>query len=327
MKRVLTGLQPSGALTIGNYIGSIKQMLNYQNEYDSFIFIADMHSITVPQDSKELANNIRNLLAIYLACGIDPEKNTIFLQSDNLYHANVSWILECMTPYGELSRMTQFKDKMQHHQNFSAGLLTYPVLMASDILIYDTDCVPVGQDQKQHVEFARNTAERVNKRYNKEIFKLPEPIITKTGAKIMNLVDPTRKMSKSDENPKGVIYLLDSEKEIRKKIMGATTDSDMTIKYDIENKPGISNLINLYASLSDMSINEIEEKYKNYNYGSFKSEVADLVVNTLAPIQRKYQELINSDILNKVLDNGKEKTSKIAKEKYELLKNIVGLHK
>lgn len=327
MKRVLTGLQPSGALTIGNYIGSIKQMVNYQNEYDSFIFIADMHSITVPQDSKELSNNIRNLLAIYLASGIDPDKNTIFLQSDNLYHTNVSWILECMTPYGELSRMTQFKDKIQRHQNFSAGLLTYPILMASDILIYDTDCVPVGQDQKQHVEFARNTAERVNKRYNKEIFKLPEPIITKTGAKIMNLVDPTRKMSKSDENPKGVIYLLDSEKEIRKKIMGATTDSDMTIKYDVENKPGISNLINLYAALSDMSINEIEEKYKNYNYGSFKSEVADLVVNTLAPIQRKYQELINSDILNKILEDGKEKTSKIAKEKYELLKNIVGLHK
>ena len=327
MKRILTGLQPSGALTIGNYIGSIKQMVNYQNEYDSFIFIADMHAITVPQDSEKLVNNIKNLLAIYLACGIEPEKNTIFLQSDNVYHANVSWILECMTPYGELSRMTQFKDKMQHHQNFSAGLLTYPVLMASDILIYDTDLVPTGQDQKQHVEFARNTAERINKRYNKEIFKLPEPLIAKTGAKIMNLVDPTKKMSKSDENQKGVIYLLDSEKDIRKKIMSATTDSDMTIKFDVDNKPGISNLINLYASLSNLSILDVEEKFKDYNYGTFKSEVADLVVNTLLPIQEKYNKLINSNILEEILEDGKNKTSILAKEKYEELKNIVGLHK
>ena len=232
-----------------------------------------------------------------------------------------------MTPYGELSRMTQFKDKMQHHQNFSAGLLTYPVLMASDILIYDTDLVPTGQDQKQHVEFARNTAERINKRYNKEIFKLPEPLIAKTGAKIMNLVDPTKKMSKSDENQKGVIYLLDSEKDIRKKIMSATTDSDMTIKFDVENKPGISNLINLYASLSNLSIEAVEEKFKDYNYGTFKSEVADLVVNTLLPIQEKYNNLINSNILEEILDNGKNKTSMLAKEKYEELKNIVGLHK
>lgn len=326
MKRVLTGLQPSGALTIGNYIGSIKQMVKYQNEYDSFIFIADMHAITVPQDSKVLSENIKNLLAIYLACGIDPNKNTIFLQSDNLYHANASWILECMTPYGELSRMTQFKDKMQRHQNFSAGLLTYPVLMASDILIYDTDYVPVGQDQKQHVEFARNIAERVNKKYNKELFKLPEPLITKSGAKIMNLVEPTKKMSKSDENPKGVIYLLDSENDIRKKIMSATTDSEMVVRYDPENKPGISNLINLYAALSSKSVEEVENIFKDSNYGEFKGRVADLVIDTLLPIQKKYNELLNSEILDKVLEEGKNKTTIIAKEKYEKLKNVVGLH-
>ena len=326
MKRVLTGLQPSGALTIGNYIGSIRQMVNYQNEYDSFIFIADMHAITVPQDSKELSKNIRELLAIYLACGIDPNKNTIYLQSDNIYHTNASWILECMTPYGELSRMTQFKDKMSHRENFSAGLLTYPVLMASDILLYDADYVPVGKDQKQHVEFARNTAERVNKKYDKEIFKLPEPLITKTGAKIMNLIDPTKKMSKSDENPKGVIYLLDSEEDIRKKIMSATTDSEMVVKYDPENKPGISNLINLYSSLSNMSMEEVEELFKESNYGEFKGRVADKVIEVLLPIQKKYNEVLNSNILEEILKKGNEKTMNIAKEKYEELKNIVGLH-
>lgn len=326
MKRVLTGLQPSGSLTIGNYIGSIKQMVNYQDEYDSFIFIADMHAITIPQDSMELSNNIKSLLAIYLACGIDPKKNTIFLQSDNIYHANTSWILECMTPYGELSRMTQFKDKVTHHQNFSAGLLTYPVLMASDILLYDSDYVPVGKDQKQHVEFARNVAERVNKKYDKDIFKLPEPLITKTGAKIMNLIDPSKKMSKSDENPKGVIFLLDKEEDIRKKIMSATTDSDMVIKYDLNNKPGISNLINLYASISGLTIDEVEDKFKNSNYGEFKRSVADLVVETLLPIQKKYYDILDSDILEEILEKGKNKTMKIAKEKYEKLRYTVGLH-
>ncbi len=199
MKRVLTGLQPSGALTIGNYIGSIRQMVNYQNEYDSFIFIADMHAITVPQDSKELSKNIRELLAIYLACGIDPNKNTIYLQSDNIYHANASWILECMTPYGELSRMTQFKDKMSHRENFSAGLLTYPVLMASDILLYDADYVPVGKDQKQHVEFARNTAERVNKKYDKEIFKLKGYVDESNKENINNIIYNSVLKDKNEE--------------------------------------------------------------------------------------------------------------------------------
>ena len=221
MKKILTGLQPTGALTLGNYIGAIRQMIKYQDMYDSYIFVADMHAITVPQDPKKLKQNIKSLLAIYLASGIDPNKNTIFLQSDNVYHANISWMLECLTPYGELSRMTQFKDKSRKNGNFSAGLLTYPVLMASDILIYDTDLVPTGQDQKQHVELARNIAERVNKKYNKEIFKMPNPLIPTDGAKIMDLVDPTKKMSKSEENPKGVIYLLDEEKVIRKKIKGS----------------------------------------------------------------------------------------------------------
>ena len=327
MERMLTGLQPTGSITLGNYIGSIKQMIEYQDKYDSYIFIADMHAITVPQEPEKLASNIKNLIAIYLACGLDPNKNTIFLQSDNIYHANVSWILECLTPYGELGRMTQFKDKSRKHQNFSAGLLTYPVLMASDILIYDADFVPTGQDQKQHVELARNIAERVNKKYNKNIFKIPNPLIPTEGAKIMDLVDPTKKMSKSEENPKGVIFLLDEENVIRKKIMGATTDSEMSVRFDFENKPGISNLINIYTCLTGMNIKEIEEKYKESNYGTFKRDVADIVVNTIMPIQKRYYELLNSNELSIILDEGMKKTSEIAKKKYEELKNIVGLRR
>ncbi|MBR4618599.1 MAG: tryptophan--tRNA ligase [Bacilli bacterium] len=327
MKRILTGLQPTGSITLGNYIGAIKQVVQYQEQYDSFIFIADMHAITVPQDPTVLSQNIRSLLAIYLACGVDHNKNTIFLQSENVYHANTSWILECLTPYGNLGRMTQFKDKSQKHQNFSAGLLTYPVLMASDILLYDTDYVPVGKDQKQHVELARDIAEIVNKKYNENIFKLPEPLISKEGQKIMDLIDPTKKMSKSSENKKGTIFLLDDENDIRKKIMGATTDSEMTVKYDPENKPGISNLITIYSVLSNLTIAEIEEHFKDVNYGTFKSEVADLVINTIKPIQKKYNELINSAELDEILNEGIKKTEIIAKKKYEELKNIVGLHR
>ena len=301
-------------------------MVSMQNDYETYIFIADMHAITVPQDPKELPSNIKNLLAIYLASGIDSEKNTIFLQSDNIYHANISWILECLTPYGELSRMTQFKDKSKKNANFSAGLLTYPILMASDILIYDVDYVPTGQDQKQHVELTRDIAIRVNKKYNEEIFKVPEPLITKDGAKIMDLQDPTKKMSKSAENQKGVIYLLDSEEDIRKKIASAVTDSIGQVKYDVENQPGVSNLITIYSTLTNKSISEIEEEFKGANYGTFKSKVADIVVAECLKIQEKYNQLINSNELEEILKKGKEKTTEIAKEKYNKLKETVGLH-
>lgn len=324
MKTILTGLQPTGVITLGNYIGAIKQMTELQEKYDSIIFIADMHAITVPQDREELPNKIRSLVALYLACGIDPNKNTIFIQSDNIYHANVSWLLECNTYYGELSRMTQFKDKSMKNKNFTSGLLTYPVLMASDILIYDTDYVPVGIDQKQHVELARDIAIRFNKKYG-ETFKVPEPLINNIGTKIMDLQDPIKKMSKSNENQKGVIRLLDDEKTIRKKIMSATTDSDIQIIFDKDNKPGISNLINIYASLSNLTIKEVEQKFKGYNYGNFKKEVADLVVIELTKIQEKYNKIINSKELDNILDQGKEKTTKIAKTKYELLKSKIGL--
>ena len=327
MKRILTGLQPTGLITLGNYIGAIKQIVKYQDIYESYIFVADLHSITVPQNPDELSEKIRNLIPLYLACGVDPNKNTIFLQSENIYHANVSWVLECLTPYGYLGRMTQFKDKSKKHENFSAGLLTYPVLMASDILLYDIDYVPVGKDQKQHVEFARDIAQIVNKRYNKDIFKIPEPLIQNDCPLIMDLQDPIHKMSKSSENKKGVILLLDDEKDIRKKIMSATTDSEMIVRYDPENKPGISNLITIYSVLSNLSIEDTEEKFSGYNYGEFKKAVADIVIKTIKPIQEKYYELLNSKDLDKILDKGIRKTNRLAKKKYLELKQIVGIHR
>lgn len=233
-----------------------------------------------------LHENIRSLVALYLACGIDPDKNIIFIQSENEYHANISWLLECNTSFGELSRMTQFKDKSSKNANFYAGLFTYPVLMAADILAYDVDYVPVGIDQKQHVELARNIALRFNKKYG-DTFKLPEAFITEAGTKIMDLVTPDKKMSKSSDNPKGVIRLLDDVASIRKKIMSATTDSDCLVKYDPQNKPGISNLINICVSITGSSIQEIEEKFVGKNYGEFKKYVADVVIEEISGIQKR----------------------------------------
>lgn len=324
MKRILTGLQPTGEITLGNYIGAIRQVTKYQEEYDSYIFIADLHAITIPKEPEELRNNIKKLLNLYLACGIDPKKNKIFIQSDNEYHCNISWMLECNTYYGELSRMTQFKDKSRKNQSFTSGLLTYPVLMAADILAYDVDYVPVGIDQKQHVELARDLADRFNKKYG-DTFKLPEPLITKEGTKIMDLQDPTKKMSKSSESKKGVIYLLDDLDIIRKKIMSATTDSDNYIKFDVEDKPGISNLINIYASLSGLKIQEVEEKFKDSNYGEFKKEVANLVVEKVSTIQEKYNELLKSNKLEEILNDGIEAVRPMAKKKYEIMKQKLGL--
>ena len=326
MKKMLTGLQPTGIITFGNYIGSIKKMVENQEKYDSYIFVADMHAITVQQEPKELKKNIRDLIALYLACGIDPAKNKIYIQSENEYHANVSWILECNTYYGELSRMTQFKDKSLKHQNFSSGLLTYPVLMAADILIYDADYVPVGKDQKQHLELARDIAERFNKKYG-ETFKIPEPIISFDGNDILikDLQNPLVKMSKSAENKKGVILLLDDLEVTRKKIMSATTDSEMRVVYDVENKPGISNLMNIYRSVTGKTFEEIEKEFVGKNYGEFKRAIADEVCAVIKKIQDRYNELLNSDEIDKILDEGREFTRKIAKEKYELMKDRVGL--
>ena len=325
-KSILTGIQPSGVITLGNYIGAIKQMVRMQDEFKSYIFIADMHAITVPQDPKILHENIRSLVALYIACGIDPDKNIIFIQSENEYHANISWLLECNTPFGELSRMTQFKDKSSKNANFYAGLFTYPVLMAADILAYDVDYVPVGIDQKQHVELTRNIAIKFNKKYG-ETFKIPDAYITKEGTKIMDLVNPDKKMSKSSENQKGVIRMLDDINTIRKKIMGATTDSDCLIHFDPENKPGISNLINICVALTGKSIQEIEAMFAGKNYGDFKHFVADIVTTEIETIQGRYQKIINSPELDKLLDENVAITRALAKEKFLLMKEKMGLYK
>ncbi len=325
-KIMLTGLQPTGVITLGNYIGAIRQMVEYQEKYNSILFIADMHAITMPIDSDTLAQNIRQLIALYIACGVDPEKNLIFLQSDNEYHANISWMLECNTYFGELSRMTQFKDKSAKNVNFSAGLFTYPVLMAADILAYDTNYVPVGIDQKQHVEIARDIAIRFNKKYG-DTFVIPEPLIRAEGTKIMDLQDPTKKMSKSSESQKGVIRILDDANTIRKKINSAVTDSIGKVNYDPENQPGVTNLINIYMSLSGKSKEEIVEEFADANYGTFKKAVGDLVAEKFEKIQARYNELINSDELDKILEDGKERSRAIAKKKYELMKQKIGLRR
>lgn len=324
MKKLLTGLQPTGVITLGNYIGAIKQMVKYQDEYDSYIFVADLHSLTVLNDDINIKDNTRSLVALYLACGIDPKKNTIFIQSENEYHTNLSWILECHTYFGELSRMHQFKEKSKKNANFSAGLFTYPVLMAADILLYDIDYVPVGIDQKQHVEIARDIAIRFNNKYGKT-FNIPDCLISESGTKIMDLQTPYKKMSKSSENKKGVISLLDSTEVIRKKIMSATTDSEMSIKYDPENKPGISNLINIYSSLKNISIEETEKEFKDANYGSFKKAVADIVVECVEDIQKKYEYYLNSTEIDDILNSGVARTREIAKAKYDLVKKRINI--
>jgi tryptophanyl-tRNA synthetase len=326
MERLVSGIKPTGGLTLGSYIGAIKQYIELQNNYESYIFVADMHAITVPQNREELKKNIKDIVAIYLACGLNPNTTTIYIQSENPYHTELSWILECNTYLGELNRMTQFKDKNQKSgsQNLSCGLFTYPVLMASDILLYDADIVPVGEDQKQHVELTRNIAERFNNKYG-DTFKIPKPVIPASGARIKDLQDPTKKMSKSDEDTRGCILLLDEEDVIRKKIMSAVTDSDNKIYFDEENKPGISNLMTIYASLCNMSMKDVENKFKDSNYGMFKKEIANVVINTLKPIQEKYKEIINSSLVDEVLDKGVKKVSKMASEKCIQVKEKVGL--
>lgn len=324
MKKVLTGLQPTGVITLGNYIGAIRQMEVYQEEYESYMFVADLHSITVSQEPEMLRKSIRSLVALYIACGIDPKKNVLYVQSDNPYIPCVSWLLECNSYYGELSRMTQFKDKSLKHTNFTSGLLTYPVLMAADIIGADADYVPVGGDQKQHVELARDIAIRFNKKYG-DTFVVPEPIIKKEGTKIFDLQNPTIKMSKSSENKKGVILMLDDVDITRKKIMSATTDSEMSVKFDVVNKPGISNLINIYSSLTGLDAEEIEKEFEGCNYGTFKGKVADVVTDEIKKIQEKYNEIKDSQYLTEILDSGANKMSEVFKKKYEIMKDKIGL--
>jgi tryptophanyl-tRNA synthetase len=324
MKTIFSGIQPSGTITLGNYIGALKQFVELQDEYNCYFCIVDQHAITVPQDRLELRKNIRSLAALYLAVGIDPNKATLFIQSEVPAHAQAGWILQCISYIGELERMTQFKDKSAGKEAVSAGLLTYPPLMAADILLYGTDLVPVGEDQKQHLELTRDLAERFNKRYN-EIFTIPEVRIPKVGARIMSLQDPTKKMSKSDPNQKAFITLLDEPKQIEKKIKSAVTDSEGVVRYDKENKPGISNLLSIYSILADTPIEELERKYEGKGYGEFKADLAEVVVNALTPIQERYYELIDSEELDDILDQGAEKANKVANKMLKKIENAIGL--
>lgn len=323
MKRILTGLKPTGNLTLGNYIGSIKQMKDLEDNYESYLFVADLHALTVQNDPEELHDRIKKFIAMYLACGINPDKHTIYIQSENNYIPSISWLLECSTYYGEASRMIQFKEKSKENKNFTVGLLTYPILMAADILYCDADLVPVGIDQKQHVELARDIAERFNNRYG-QTFKLPDVYISKEGAKIFDLKDPSKKMSKTETNPAGVISLFDTPEVAREKIMKATTDSLNTIRFDRENQPGISNLLTIASFLTGKTIDEITSMSFN-GYGEFKKYVADIVATFLKDIQAKYENIINSDILNKILDEGSRKTNELAKAKYEDMRQKMGV--
>ena len=328
MKRLVSGIQPSGTITLGNYIGAIKNFVKLQNEFDEcefFVFIADLHAITVPQEKLKLRENIKSLAAIYVACGLDPKKVHLFIQSEIPAHAMLGYVMECTSYIGEMERMTQFKDKkVKQTQGVSCSLLTYPALMAADILLYDADLVPVGQDQKQHLELTRNLAERFNQKYG-DTFVLPEPYIAGSGAKIMSLQSPDKKMSKSDPNPKGYIALLDDDSVIRKKIMSAVTDSIGTISYDPEQRPGISNLLTIYSCVTNESIDLIVNKYQGKGYAEFKSDLADAVVNHLKPIKDRYNELINSSELDENLDEGRDYASKVAFKKISKVYNKIGL--
>ncbi len=311
-KTVFSGVQPSGSLTIGNYIGAIKNWISLQDEYDCFYSIVDLHSITVPQEPKNLRKNTLELLAVYLACGLDPEKSTIFIQSHVSAHAELSWVLSTMSYMGQLSRMTQYKEKSQRAgENVNAGLFTYPVLMAADILLYQADLVPVGEDQKQHLELARDLAERFNNRYS-PTFKVPEPLIKKEGARIMSLQNPEKKMSKSDDNENGYILILDRPDDIRRKVKRAVTDSIGEVRY-CDEQPGIKNLIEIYSAFSKDSIEDIEKRYEGLGYGKFKEDLAEVVIKGLSPIHEKFDDYMkNKDYLQSVYKKGAEKASYVS---------------
>lgn len=324
MKTIFSGIQPSGMITIGNYIGALKQFVALQNEYNCYFCIVDQHAITVPQDPKTLQKNIRSLAALYLAVGLDPNKATLFIQSEVPAHAQAAWMLQCISYIGELERMTQFKDKSAGKEAVSAGLLTYPPLMAADILLYSADLVPVGDDQKQHIELTRDLAERFNKKYN-DIFTIPDIHLPKVGARIMSLQEPTKKMSKSDPNQKGFISMLDEPKQIEKKIKSAVTDSDGVVKFDKENKPGVSNLMSIYSIFGNISVEDLEKKYEGKGYGEFKTDLAEVIINALQPIQDRYKELIDSDELDNILDEGAEKAALVANKMLRKMEKAMGL--
>lgn len=324
-KIIFSGAQPSGRLTLGNYLGAIKNWNDLQEDYNCYYSVVDLHAITVPQEAKNLRANTMQLLAQYIASGLDPEKNTIFIQSHVSCHTELMWILNTMTYMGELSRMTQFKDKSQKSEaNLNAGLFTYPVLMAADILLYQTDLVPVGDDQKQHLELARDLASRFNNRYS-PTFKVPEPYIPKAGARVMSLQEPTKKMSKSDENENGYILLVDDADAIRRKIKRSVTDSIGVVKYSDE-QPGIKNLLDIYSKLDNKSIESLVSMYEDKGYGDFKNDVAEVIVETLKPIKDQYEYLLsNKDYLEDIYAKGAQKAEYQAKKTLRKVYKKVGL--
>jgi len=314
-KRLVSGIKPTGQLTLGNYIGALKQFVKLQDELENtefFIFIADLHAITTPQERQELKKNIRSVAAVYLACGLNPEKVNLFIQSEINEHAVLGYIMESTAYIGEMERMTQYKDKKKKQtEGIRTSLMTYPALMAADILLYDADIVPIGDDQKQHLELTRNLANRFNHAYG-DTFVVPEGFFPETGARIMSLSDPTKKMDKSNENTKSYILLLDDLGTVRNKIKSAITDSDGVIKYDVKKKPGISNLLTIYSSLTNVPIKELEANYKDKSYSVFKTDLGEIVADALRPIQQRYFEYINNPRLDEILDQGAERARLLA---------------
>ena len=326
--RMVSGIKPTGTLTLGNYLGAIKNFVKLQEKYEMYIFVADLHALTIDISPKELRENKKNIMAIYIAAGLDPKKNIIFNQSDVNVHGESLFIFENMTTIGELSRMTQYKDKSSKFkkangtEQIKTGLLTYPCLMAGDILLYSPNFVPVGEDQKQHIELTRNIANRFNNKYGKTL-EVPEIIMSKTGSKIMSLQEPTKKMSKTDASNKSFISLLENPENAYKKIIKAKTDSENKI-YISDNKPGIKNLLQIYASIKDISLKEAENKFKNYeNYGIFKKEVAIEVKNLLIKLQTKYYKVIKN--IDKVASEGAKKANLIASITLKSIKEKIGL--
>ncbi|GKX64584.1 tryptophan--tRNA ligase [Pragia fontium] len=324
---VFSGAQPSGELTIGNYLGALRQWVQMQDEYDCIYCIVDLHAITVRQDPEKLRKATLDTLALYLACGIDPQKSTIFIQSHVPEHVQLGWVLNCYTYFGELSRMTQFKDKSSRYaENINSGLFGYPVLMAADILLYQTNQVPVGEDQKQHLELSRDVAQRFNALYG-DIFKVPQPFIPKSGARVMSLLEPTKKMSKSDDNRNNVIGLLEDPKSVVKKLKRAVTDSDEppVVRYDLENKAGVSNLLDILSGVTGKSIATLEQEFEGKMYGHLKTEVADAVAGMLTELQERYHRFRNDEaFLQQVMRDGATKARARAKETLDKVNQAVG---
>lgn len=324
MKRVFSGVQPTGQIHLGNYI-TMKNFVKEQDEKECFYCVVDLHSITVPQDPEQLKKSIVDLAALYLAIGIDPNKATLFIQSQVPAHAELAWILNCFSYMGELNRMTQFKDKSAGNQSVTTGLYTYPLLMAADILLYDTNYVPVGSDQKQHLELTRDIAIRFNNKFG-ETFVVPEPIISKVeqGARIMSLDDPTQKMSKSNPNPLSKITLLDEPAKIKKALMKATTDSDGVVKYDLVNKPGVSNLLTIYSQFSPYTIEELEAKYEGLGYGQLKKDLVEVVQTEVADVQERFNKIIASGEVYDVLRAGRKKAEAVSAPVLKRVKEKIG---